>query len=45
MPIQVMSSVEFKDEGIIDLGTSPNLTVETEEKKEEEGQKVATVKL
>ena len=45
MPIQVMSSIELEDERIIDLGTSPYLTVDTEEKKEEKGQEVATVKL
>lgn len=34
MPVQIMPSVEFEDEGIIDLGTIPYLTVETEKKKE-----------
>ena len=40
-----MPRIEFEDERVVNLGTSPYLTVETKEKEEEESKKVATVKL
>lgn len=34
VPIQVMTTVKFEDEWIIDFRVSPNLTVQAEEKEE-----------
>ena len=45
MPIQAMSSVEFENEGVIDLGPRPDLAVHTEQQEKKEGKKVASIYL
>ena len=37
MPIQIMSIIKFKDKYIIDLCFAPNLTINAENEKQEEG--------
>ena len=45
VPIQIMTTVKFEDEWIIDFRVSPDFTVQAEEKKEEKAEKVARVYL
>jgi hypothetical protein len=44
-PIQVMPSVEFEDEDIIDLVTIPNLAIDAKKEHQEEHEKVSGIYL
>ena len=45
MPIEVVPTVKFKDERVVDLCASPHLTIQAEEKEKEQSEKVAGVDL
>lgn len=45
MPVETMSSIELKDEWVIDLCASPDLAVQTEDEEQEEHQEIATIDL
>lgn len=45
MPIEVVPTVEFKDEWVIDLRSCPHLTIQAEEEEKKQSEKVAGVDL
>lgn len=45
MPIEVVPTVELKDEWVIDLRSCPYLTIQAEEEEKEQTEKVASVNL
>ena len=45
MPIQVVTTVEFEDEWIINFRVGPNLAVEAKEEEQEQAEKVTPVDL
>ena len=44
-PVEIVPTIEFKDEGVINLRSCPDFAIQAEEKEEEQTKKVAGVNL
>lgn len=44
-PVEIVPTVEFKDEGVVDLRSCPDFAIQAEEKEEEQTEEVSRVNL